>query len=198
MALVAACAIPDLPPPQVDLHTPELLLALVAAHRHLAELKGCSASIPNQDILINNLMLQEAKASSEVESFVTTQDELFQADLHIAEAISPAANTAQQTVQLVSGMRELMAETIRRMRADLPKLYSQDLLNNLLNNLFRHPYTRIEYVQRDLNITRQTAVRYLRQLVEVGLVQEQSQGKHLYFINQPLVDLLTEGEYVSR
>lgn len=117
-----------------------------------------------------------------------------QADLHIAEAISPAANTAQQTVQLVSGMRELMAETKRRMRADLPKLYSQDLLNNL----FRHPYTRIEYVQRDLNITRQTAVRYLRQLVEVGLVQEQSQGKHLYFINQPLVDLLTEGEYVSR
>lgn len=194
MALVATCAIPDLPPPQVDLHTPELLLALVAAHRHLAELKGCSASIPNQDILINTLVLQEAKASSEVESFITTQDELFQADLHIAEAISPVADTAQQTVQLVSGMRELMAETKRRMRADLPKLYSQDLLNNL----FRHPYTRIEYVQRDLNITRQTAVRYLRQLVEVGLVQEQSQGKHLYFINQPLVDLLTEGEYVSR
>lgn len=194
MALVTTYAIPDLPPPQVDLHTPELLLALVAAHRHLAELKGCSASIPNKDILINNLMLQEAKASSEVESFVTTQDELFQADLHIAEAISPAANTAQQTVQLVSGMRELMAETKRRMRADLPKLYSQDLLNNL----FRHPYTRIEYVQRDLNITRQTAVRYLRQLVEVGLVQEQCQGKHLYFINQPLVDLLTEGEYVGR
>lgn len=194
MALVAAYAIPDLPPPQVNLHTLELLLALVAAHRHLAELKGCSASIPNRDILINNLMLQEAKASSEIEGFITTQDELFQADLHIAEAISPAANTAQQTVQLVSGMRELMAETKRRMRADLPKLYSQDLLNNL----FRHPYTRIEYVQRDLNITRQTAVRYLRQLVEVGLVQEQSQGKHLYFINQPLVDLLTEGEYVSR
>lgn len=194
MALVAAYAIPDLPPPQVDLHTPELLLALVAAHRHLAELKGCSASIPNQDILINTLVLQEAKASTEVESFITTQDELFQADLHIAEAISPAANTTQQTVQLVSGMRELMEETKRRMRADLPKLYSQDLLNNL----FRHPYTRIEYVQRDLNITRQTAVRYLRQLVEVGLVQEQSQGKHLYFINQPLVDLLTEGEYVSR
>lgn len=194
MALVTTYAIPDLPPPQVDLHTPELLLALVAAHRHLSELKGCSASIPNQDILINNLVLQEAKASSEVESFITTQDELFQADLHIAEAISPAANTTQQTVQLVSGMRELMAETKRRMRADLPKLYSQDLLNNL----FRHPYTRIEYVQRDLNITRQTAVRYLRQLVEVGLVQEQSQGKHLYFINQPLVDLLTEGEYVSR
>ena len=85
-------------------------------------------------------------------------------------------------MQLVGGMRELMTETKRRMRADTPKLYSQDLLNNL----FRHPYTRIEFVQDDLGITRQTAARYLRQLAQAGLVQEHSLGKHVYFINVPL------------
>lgn len=371
MTLQPSYPIPHLPPPGVNFQTSEVFNAVVTANRHLAELKGCAASIPNQAILINTLALQEAKASSEVESYVTTQDELFQADLHIAEWVSPAAKevsryrealthgfermreqhgilsnsilialfqllknssenfrsnggtvlknektgatvfvppqdgvqvqthmqalekfindeaicdldpiikmalihhqfesihpfsdgngrigrilcvlylvhagllntpvlylsryinrhkpdyyrllqavrdatsdtaasaeswrawvifmlnavaqTAQQTVQLVSDMRNLMAETKRRMRTNTPKLYSQDLLNNL----FRHPYTRIEFVQRDLNITRQTAARYLRELAKVELVTEHSQGKHLYFINTPLVQLLVQGE----
>ena len=67
-------------------------------------------------------------------------------------------------------------------------------LSEGLNNLFRHPYTRIEFVQNDLGITRQTAARYLRQLAQAGLVQEHSQGKHLYFINASLVELLVRGE----
>jgi Fic family protein len=97
------------------------------------------------------------------------------------------AQTAQQAVVLVGDMRELMGHTKRRMREETPKLYSQDLLNNL----FRHPYTRIEFVQNDLNITRQTAARYLRGLAQAGLVQEQAQGKHVYFVNVPLVRLLS-------
>jgi Fic family protein len=76
------------------------------------------------------------------------------------------------------------------LREELPKIYSQDLLNNL----FRHPYTRIEFVQSDLGVARQTAARYLRQLADIGLVHEHAQGKHLYFINAPLVALLTQGE----
>jgi Fic family protein len=365
--LTSSYIIPPLPPIGLNLDAPEILKALTLAHRHLAELKGCAKSIPNQTILINTLALQEAKASSEIESYVTTQDELFEADLQLAEWISPAAkevaryrealalgfaqmqkqqglltnsnfiaqfqllknsaegfrrapgtvlknertgatvfvppqeaaevarhmsdlerfingaddergqpsldalikmalvhhqfesihpfsdgngrigrilcvlilakeglldapvlylsryinqhkldyyrllqevrdegawedwvvfmlqavaHTAQSTVKVVDGMRELMAYTKQRMRTELPKLYSQDLLNNL----FRHPYTRIEFVQRDLGVTRQTAAKYLRQLAASGLVQEQSKGKHLYFINAPLVQLITQGE----
>ena len=90
-ALTASYAIPPLPPSCANFETPELTRLLVLAHRHLAELKGSAKSIPNQSILINTLALQEAKASSEVESFVTTQDELFQANLHIPEWVSPAA-----------------------------------------------------------------------------------------------------------
>src|SRR5690606_29575539 len=56
-----------------------------------AELKGRAASIPNQGILIDTLALQEAKASSEIENIVTTQDELFQANAFPENPASPAA-----------------------------------------------------------------------------------------------------------
>jgi adenine C2-methylase RlmN of 23S rRNA A2503 and tRNA A37 len=55
-----------------------------------------------------------------------------------------------------------MASYKQGIRRDLPKLYSQDLLNNL----FRHPYTKIEFVEEELGVTRKTASQYLRQLVE--------------------------------
>ena len=101
--------IPDLPPAGISFQTTEVLSALIDAHRYLAELKGYADSIPNQAILINTLVLQEAKASSEVESYVTTQDELFQADLHIAEWISPAAKE-------VARYREAVMHGFKRMR----------------------------------------------------------------------------------
>lgn len=68
-------------PPQTEIETVPVLRALVEANKALAELKGRAATIPNQGILIDTLALQEAKASSEIENIVTTQDELFQADL---------------------------------------------------------------------------------------------------------------------
>ena len=68
-------------PPNLDLETLQVMRALALAHRSLAELKGRAATIPNQGILIDSLSLQEAKASSEIENIVTTQDELFQGDL---------------------------------------------------------------------------------------------------------------------
>ena len=100
------------------------------------------------------------------------------------------ADTAEHTVRLVEEMRGLMSHTKNLMREKLPRIYSQDLLNNL----FRHPYTRIEFVQEDLDVARQTAARYLRQLVKIGILQEHSRGKNVYFINLALLNLLSEGE----
>jgi Fic family protein len=369
--LTPSYRIPALPPSGVDLEDASILKALAKAHRHLAELKGCAKSIPNQGILIDTLALQEAKASSEVESYVTTQDELFQADMQVAEWVSPAAKevaryrealkcgfdrmraqqgllttnliielfqllknsnagirttpgtvlknertretvfvppqdpvqlarhlreletfinddarhadldplirmalihhqfesihpfsdgngrigrilcvlylartglldipvlylsryinaykqdyygklqavrdhagtpqherhwqawvvfmleavaqTSMSTVRLVDGMRGLMSQTKQRLRKDVPAIYSQDLLNNI----FRHPYTRIEFLQNDLGITRQTASRYLKKLAHAGVLREYGHGKRLYFINDPLVDLLMRSE----
>ena len=88
--LKASYAIPGLPPPGAE-ETPAVLRALARAHRHLAELKGRAGTIPNQGILIDTLALQEAKASSEIENIVTTQDELFQASAFPDNPSSPAA-----------------------------------------------------------------------------------------------------------
>ena len=356
--------LPALPPP-VELETVQVLKALVEANRALAELKGRAATIPNQSILIGTLTLQEAKASSEIENIITTQDELFQADLllkgprsaaakevslyrealtlghermrtasdiitnntlidmfrllksrgdglrvtpgtilkndhtgdiiyvppqdaneivtlmtalerfinddetsslnplvkmalihHQFESIHPfpdgngrigrilnilylmrcnlletpilylsrhitrtkgdyyrllqavrdthgasdawqawvlymleaVTGTAETTLKLVEGIREQMADTKHRMRRELPKFYSQDLLNNL----FRHPYTRIEFVKRDLGVTRPTAARYLNTLAENGFVKKHQAGRNNYYINEALVALFLD------
>lgn len=68
-------------PLSVALESVPVLKALNLASRALANLKGQARTIPNQGILIDTLALQEAKASSEAENIVTTQDELFQADI---------------------------------------------------------------------------------------------------------------------
>lgn len=355
--LKASYQIPGLPPPTL-VETPAVLKAAANAHRHLAELKGRAASIPNQAILIDSLALQEAKASSEIENIITTQDELFQAGLfldgptsgaakevanyrdalkrgfdtllqnrglltnnaivemfqvlkrtdegfratpgtalkndrtgalvyvppqdqasildhmtalerfindddlsdldplvkmaiihHQFESIHPfsdgngrigriinvlyltraglldipilylsryitshkadyyrllqevrdtgawepwvlymleaISSTAQQTLQLIEGMRALMADYKRRLREHPSIRYSQDLLNNL----FRHPYTRIEFLQTELGVTRQTAAKHLDQLAAAGFVEKQQLGRNNYYINTPLVAL---------
>lgn len=349
--------LPNLPPP-VEVETVFVLKALAKANRALAELKGAAKSIPNQGILINTLALQEAKASSEIENIVTTQDELFQQDLfpegpgsaaakevalyrdalklgfdrlrgreglitnsdiiemfqllkgrddgfrtlpgtelkndrtgetvyvppqnageisnlmkalevfinddeacaldplikmaiihHQFESIHPfpdgngrigrilnvlyltrtglldipilylsryitrtkneyyrllqnvrdegswetwlvymlegVAATARTTLELVEGLRTLMADYKFRIRRDLRKIYSQDLLNNL----FRHPYTRIEYVMQDLNVSRPTATKYLDQLADAGFLTKHQAGRNNYYINSPLLTL---------
>jgi len=352
-------------PPRGDIETRPVLKALTTASRALADLKGQAKTIPNQGILIDTLALQEAKASSEIENIVTTQDELFQADLfpddpqspaakevalyrdalqlghsrlasmggiipnsvliemfrllkgrddgfratpgtalkneqtseivfvppqdaneivshmtalerfinddamsdldplikmalihHQFESIHPfpdgngrigrilnvlyltrtrlleipilylsrhitrnksdyynllqlvrdndgspeaweqwilfmlkaVADTASTTLVLVEGIRQQMADTKRRMRSELNKIYSQELLNNL----FRHPYTRIEYVQKDLALTRQTAAKYLDMLADNGFVEKHQSGRNNYYINVPLVRLFLE------
>ena len=102
-------------------------------------------------------------------------------------------DSAVSTTKLISGIRDAMAEHKHRIRNDL-KIYSQDLLNNL----FRYPYTRIEYLAKDLNVGRQTARKYLRQLTETGIVDEVKEGRNNYYINRKLTDLLlsvsSEGE----
>lgn len=346
-------------PLAIELETKAVLKQAALAHRHLAELKGIAATIPNEQILINTLTLQEARDSSAVENIITTQDELFQAELqtdlilntatkevqnyanalktgfnlvrntkiltinhikqiqaelegnnagfrkqlgtalkntttgetvytppqhpqeieklmgnleqyinndelsevdplikmaiihHQFESIHPfydgngrtgriinvlylvckdllqlpilylsryiienkldyykflqqvrdtgnweewllfmlkgLAKTAQQTVGLVHKIKELMQQYKHQIRAKLPKIYSQDLLNNL----FKHPYTKIEFVMQDLQVSRLTATGYLDKLVESGFLEKHKVGRSNYYLNKPLYQLFT-------
>ena len=81
-----------------------------------------------------------------------------------------------------------MGDYKKRIRDDLKPIYSQDLLNSL----FLHPYTRIDYLRKELEISRPTASKYLKQLNDAGLVEKRRIGRNNYYINSPLVELLHE------
>ncbi|MEO6065721.1 MAG: Fic family protein [Lysobacterales bacterium] len=346
---------------QIDrFETPTILKALSAASRNLAELKGVAASIPNQDILINTLALQEAKDSSAIENIVTTHDALYRDDdsgeagantaikevlryrqalraghvqvrdrglltlntildvqqqlecneagfrrvpgtvlrdgaghtvysppqdanevrslmgdlesfihdqppfdvdplikmaliHHQFESIHPFYDgngrtgriinvlylvkeqlldipvlylsrhivrtkpdyyrllqavreedrweewviymlaaveaTARETIVTIQAIKDLLLDTKQKIRGTC-KFYSQDLINNL----FSHPYTKIEFVQRDLGVSRITATRYLEALVSGGFLLKRKLGRTNYYVNLPLYSLLLRAE----
>lgn len=68
-----------LPPDKSNYETIRVFKQLTSAHRVLGELKGIANTIPNQTMLVNAIVLREAKDSSEIENIITTQDELYQA-----------------------------------------------------------------------------------------------------------------------
>ena len=97
------------------------------------------------------------------------------------------AATSKHTTRLVEAIGKLLL-TIKHEVRERHKFYSQDLINNI----FRHPYTKIAFIQEDLDISRQTATRYLDALVESGILTKARWGRESYYINDALVNLLFE------
>lgn len=353
--------IPTLPLPY-DLETKEILRQVNRANRKLAELKGVALTIPNEQILISSLTLQEAKDSSEVENIVTTQDDLYRAELNLKETVINASAkevlnyrqamqcgfalvrktklltlnyvkriqeelecnkggfrsgpgttlqnqhkeivytppqskvlieqlmhnleqyinnpdmqdidplikmavihhqfesihpfydgngrtgriisilylvinnlldlpilylsryitrnkgeyyrliqavrdagennwkeweqwilfmlkgvevTAEETIRLIKGISQLMAEY----KSVLRPLFGRQYKHELLNNLFYHPYTKIEFIQQDLLIQRKTATKYLDMIVETGLLKKVKIKHTNYYMNVRLIEL---------
>jgi Fic family protein len=117
--------------------------------------------------------------------------------LYMLDAVE---QTSKETIVLINAIRELMLQYKHGIREKLPKIYSQDLINNL----FRHPYTKIDFVMRDLKVTRPTASKYLGALVKNGFLQKAKIGTSNYYINAPLFNLFakdsqanSEGEEVE-
>jgi len=338
----------------IDANDPAILTALIQAHRPLAELKGVIKSIPNQQILLSTLTLQEAKDSSEIENIITTQDELYKHTLrtdlsnlatkevanynralqvgyqavkeqglltlntilkiqenlennragfrkqlgtvlkneqsgeiiyippesqlipelmtdleqiinqepprndplvqmalihHQFESIHPFYDgngrtgriinilylvktglldspvlylsryinhtkskyyqllqqvrdnndwqgwiiymlkgieiTASQTITLVEAIKALLQKQKHTIREQF-KFYSQDLINNI----FHHPYTKVQFMERDLRVSRATATRYLDALADYGVLEKHKLGRENYYLNRELVELL--------
>ena len=88
----------DLPalPPAAEVETAAVLKKAIAASRALAELKGMAERMPNQAMLIDSLVLQEARASSEIENILTTNDELFKA---ASDEALPASAEAKEVLR---------------------------------------------------------------------------------------------------
>lgn len=102
--------------------------------------------------------------------------------LYLLDAVE---QTAGKTIATIQAIKAALFDYKHRIR-DGYKFYSQDLINNL----FTHPYTKIEFVQRDLKVTRVTATKYLEALAEGGLVKKQKVGRSNYYVNVALTHLL--------
>lgn len=99
--------------------------------------------------------------------------------------IRGVAETAKETAELVSKMKVLMDLFKQRLKEET-KLYSHELVNNM----FRHPYTRIEYVMDEVGVSRPTAGRHLEQVCEIGLLRKLSIKRNNYYVNEALIELL--------
>ena len=103
--------------------------------------------------------------------------------MFILEAVE---QTSIQTTAIVRGIKSLMMHHKKKIREELPKIYSQDLINNL----FKHPYTKIDFLVHDLQITRQTASKYLDLLISKEILTLHKIGKENFYINVSLYDYL--------
>jgi Fic family protein len=89
-------SLPDLPP-KANLETAEIFKLTIKANKLLAELKGYCQTLPDPNLLLNTIILQESKESSAIENIVTTQDELYKASLNVTDRIkNPAAKEVIQ------------------------------------------------------------------------------------------------------
>lgn len=101
--------------------------------------------------------------------------------------IDAVQDTARQTIDLVIQIQEQMLTMKRQLKANY-KFYSQDLLNNL----FKHPYTKIDFLVQELGVSRLTAANYLNKLADDGILRKEKLGTANYYINEPLFTLLSK------
>ena len=95
--------------------------------------------------------------------------------------------TALATHQRIQKIRSLMHETSVKVKNDLPKIYSKDLIEVL----FAQPYSKIRFLENSGIAKRDAASKYLRQLSQIGVLSPVPVGRDIYYLNKPFFDLLT-------
>lgn len=145
----------DLPllPPKADIESKTVLKKVIIAGRALAELKGLGATIPNQALLVNSLILQEAKASSEIENIITTDDALFKAFtaktglvdpatkevLRYREALWKGYSTLKKRPVLSTNLFVTVAQTITQNQAGIRQMPGTKIKNTTTGELIYTP-----------------------------------------------------------
>ena len=117
-------------------------------------------------------LLQEVRDSDHWEDWV----------LYMLTAVQ---TTAAAGISTVHAIKSVLLDYKHRIR-EQHKFYSQDLINNL----FSHPYTKIDYIERDLQVSRLTASKYLEALTASGFLHKRKIGRTNYYVNRPLYDIL--------
>ena len=97
--------------------------------------------------------------------------------------------TSLETISLVNDISTLMNQTKQNIKDKLPKIYSKDLIEIL----FYHPYTKIDFLVDGLGLHRETASKYLKEIESIGILKSIKIGRGKYFINVELFDRLKKG-----
>lgn len=146
----------DLPllPPKENIETHAILKKAVTAGRALAELKGLGGTIPNQAMLINTIVLQEAQSSSEIENIITTTDALFRAltaktaridaatkeVLRYREALSEGYRTIKKRPLLTTNLFIKIYQTIKENRAGIRNVPGTTIANASTGEVIYTPH----------------------------------------------------------
>jgi Fic family protein len=101
---------------------------------------------------------------------------------YLLSAVEESATGAIATIRQI---KAALQDAKQQIRAGY-RFYSQDLINNL----FTHPYTKIEFLMQDLGVSRLTATRYLDALSEGGFLEKQKVGRSNFYINRRLVEII--------
>jgi Fic family protein len=104
--------------------------------------------------------------------------------LYMLDAVE---QTSLRTRQQIIDILALMESVRERVQREAPGVYSKDLIEQV----FRQPYCKIQFLERAGLGTRQTCAKYLRELERLGVLSGQKIGREVYFINEPLFGLLT-------
>lgn len=117
---------------------------------------------------------------------VRTEDKWEEWILYMLEAVE---QTSLDTLELINNISDLMIKTQDKITQELPKIYSKDLVETL----FMHPYTKIEFLVDKLHTTRQTASKYLIELEKIGILKNIQIKNSKYYINIELFAMLKKG-----
>lgn len=101
--------------------------------------------------------------------------------------LTAVESTARQTISTIEGIKGLMLEYKKIFKEKEPKLYSHELMNTI----FSHPYTKIEFVVSETGVSRLTASKHLKRLVDIGLLVMNKHKNTNYYINERLLSLFT-------
>lgn len=96
--------------------------------------------------------------------------------------------TAKETILLVLEIKRLMSKHKQLLKEKAPKLYSHELLNNL----YKYPYTKVDFVAKDCDIHRNTALRRLTELEQLAIVHRIKLGRETFYVNTELFALLAK------
>jgi len=116
--------------------------------------------------------LQKVRENSGWESWI----------IYMLKGITVTAKHTTALVERIGGLLLVMKAQIRHSY----KFYSQDLMNNL----FSHPYTKVAFLEKDLNVSRATATRYLDVLARDGILHKHKLGRESYYVNHGLIDII--------